>query len=76
MGSPTPKQEIQMVNWNVFVKGRCIGQVSEVTEEHARCAALHQFGIGDEEWEEAKGQRENFGPNIIRPSEEFSVSRA
>lgn len=65
-----------LIKWNVFIKGRCIGQVSESNEELARCAALYRFGIDGEDWEESKGQRENFGPNRIRPEEEFSVSKA
>ena len=61
--------------WNVFVRGRCIGQVNESSEELARCAALYHFGLDDEEWAESKGQRELLGPHIP-PEAEFSVMQA
>lgn len=49
-----------------------IGQVSETNEELARCAALSQFGIAEDD--ETPGTEPN-GKSIF-PNEEFDVSPA
>ena len=61
----------QMKTWDVHVRriGGSIelGQVHEVSEELARCAALHKFGVGDADAEEGASSAG------IRPADDFDV---
>lgn len=50
-----------------------LGQVSESNETLARCAALHKFGVGDDELAMGEGGREGMA---IRPDDDFEVSPA
>ena len=61
--------------WNVRVHrgihgSQSLGQVTESTEELARCAALSKFGITEEEAEEG-----TLCPGIY-PADDFDVSPA
>ncbi len=66
-----------MKAWNVrvFREGRpvMIGQVSERNEALARCAALHKFGVSDDELAMREWSREGLA---IRPDDDFEVSPA
>ena len=56
------------MEWNVYTKGRWIGTVHEADETLARCAALSQFGVEEDE-------PVNSPQNCIFPADDFSVSR-
>ncbi len=66
-----------MKDWNVrvFREGRpvMLGQVSESKETLARCAALHKFGLGDDDLAMGEGGRDGMA---IRPDDDFEVSPA
>ena len=66
-----------MNDWNVrvFREGRpvMLGQVSERNETLARCAALHRFGVGDDELAMGEGGRDGMA---IRSDDHFEVSPA
>ena len=66
-----------MKDWNVRVlrEGRpvMLGQVSERNEALARCAALHKFGVSDDELVAGEGGRDGMA---IRPDDDFEVSPA
>ncbi|VVD75259.1 hypothetical protein PAQ31011_00834 [Pandoraea aquatica] len=68
-----------MATWNVLVDRHptsiYLGQVNEDTEELARCAALHKFGMSEDEYFDALNHGEEF-PCGISPGDDFSVSRA
>lgn len=38
-----------MHEWNVYVNGRYVGTVHELTETLARCAALSKFDIDEDD---------------------------
>lgn len=60
-----------MKTWAVRKQGYHIGSVSEETEDLARCAALHLYGMTEEEIE-AEGLRR--APwNRIGPDDDFEV---
>lgn len=63
--------------WNVYVirEGRwqCIGEVSESSEEMARCAALSRFGFGEDEIDAGDAPPRRVA---IYPDEDFEVSPA
>lgn len=63
--------------WNVrvFRDGRpvVLRQVSESNETLARCAALHRFGVSDEELAVGEADADGF---VILPGDEFEVSPA
>ena len=58
--------------WDVYVvrdgHPHCLGEVRELTESLARCAALHRFGVGDD-----RSERGEAG-DAIGPDDEFEVS--
>ena len=66
-----------MKDWNVrvFREGGpvMLGQVSERNEALARCAALHKFGVSDDELAMRERGREGLA---IRPDDDFEVSPA
>lgn len=61
--------------WSVYVRrqGRSqhIGEVSECDEALARCAALSQYGVGDDEIVAGEGPSPE---RAIYPDDEFDVS--
>jgi len=64
----------QMKTWNVRVHraggSTQLGQVHEMSEDLARCAALSKFGISDDE---AESGTDRAG---IHPADDFDVSPA
>jgi hypothetical protein len=68
---------MDMKTWNVRVvrAGRAVhvGQVSESNESLARCAALSQYGVSEEELAEEGGCRRC---SAIYSDEDFDVSPA
>ena len=56
------------MEWNVYTKGRWIGTVHEAYETLARCAALSQFGVEEDE-------PVNNPQNCIFPDDDFNVSK-
>ena len=66
-----------MKTWNVRVfrdgQALMLGQVAESNQELARCAALHRFGVSDDEV--AAGEVRS-GEAAIYPEDEFEVSPA
>ena len=66
-----------MKAWNVrvFREGRpvMLGQVSESKETLACCAALHKFGVSDDDLAMGEWGRDGMA---IRPDDDFEVSPA
>lgn len=66
-----------MKTWNVVVNRHVpvhLGQVHEDNETLARCAALHKFGIADDEDSADIGQLpDGQGPRGILSDEDFNV---
>ena len=60
-------------NFRLFRHGSpvMLGQVSECNETLARCAALHRFGVSDEELAAGEVDADGF---VILPDDEFEVS--
>lgn len=70
-----------MKKWNVRAhrggKSIYIGQVWEVNESLARCAALSKFGITEEEMEAAGNDEDRAGDHTnLTPFDDFVVSLA
>ena len=61
--------------WNVHVtregRSQYIGEVSESSEEMARCAALSRFGVGEDEIDAGEAAPRRVA---IYPDEDFDVS--
>lgn len=69
-----------MKSWNVVVhKLRSgdvtLGRVQADTEALARCAALHEYGLSEDDILEAKTEESELPPGI-QPDDDFSVVRA
>ena len=65
------------IKWNVYViregRSQYIGEVSESSQEMARCAALSRFGVDEDEIDAGE-----FPPRCVAiyPDDDFEVSPA